>query len=31
VLVMWLTCVAAALYPAVLAARLDPVRAMGRV
>jgi ABC-type lipoprotein release transport system permease subunit len=31
VLVMWVTCVAAALYPAVLAARLDPVRAMGRV
>ena len=30
VLMMWLTSVVAALYPAVLAARLDPVRAMGR-
>jgi ABC-type antimicrobial peptide transport system permease subunit len=31
VLMMWVASVVAALYPALLAARLDPVRAMGRV
>jgi len=31
VITMWITCVLASLYPAILAARLEPVKAMEHV